>query len=127
MEDVKLEALEYYIRFNLSNVTFTKEEDGVYIGSDGAKYIVYTEDEVAELYAVYENGITNTVEKDIYLLLKTNGYDKWTNYIKIDTNAISNDVELANMEDILNVKYVLEKSMYYNEEYYTICIAYDDF
>ena len=127
MEDIKLEALEYYIKFNLSNVTFTKEEDGVYIGSDGAKYIVYTEDEVAELYTTYENGITNAVEKDIYLLLRTNGYDKWTDYIKIDTDAISNDVELADMEDILNVKYVLEKSMYYKEEYYTICIAYDDF
>ena len=127
MEDVKLEALEYYIKFNLSNVTFTKEEDSVYIGSDGAKYIVYTEDEVTELYATYENGITNAVEKDIYLLLRTNGYDKWTNYIKIDTDAISNDVERADMEDILNVKYVLEKSIYYKEEYYTICIAYDDF
>ena len=127
MEDVKLEALEYYIKFNLSNVTFTKEEDGVYIGSDGAKYIVYTEDEVAELYTTYENGITDAVEKDIYFLLRTNGYDKWTDYIKIDTDAISNDVERADMEDILNVKYVLEKSMYYKEEYYTICIAYDDF
>lgn len=127
MEDVKLEALEYYIKFNLSNVTFTKEEDGVYIGSDGAKYIVYTEDEVVELYTTYENGITDAVEKDIYLLLRTNGYDKWTDYIKIDTDAISNDVERADMEDILNVKYVLEKSMYYKEEYYTICIAYDDF
>ena len=127
MEDVKLEALEYYIRFNLSNVTFTKKEDGIYIGSDGAKYIVYTENEVAELYAVYENCIADAVEKDIYLLLRTNGYDKWTDYIKIDTDAISNKVDQADMEDILNVKYVLEKSMYYKEEYYTICTAYDDF
>lgn len=127
MEDVKLKVLEYYIRFNLSNVTFTKEEDDIYIGSDGVKYIVYTEDEVAELYAAYENSIANAVEKYIYLLLRTNGYDKCTDYIKIDTDAISNDVERANMEDILNVKYVLKKSVYYKEEYYTICITYDDF
>lgn len=39
MEDIKLEVLENYAKDNLSNVTFTKDEDGVYIGSDGKRYI----------------------------------------------------------------------------------------
>lgn len=120
-ENVKLEVLENYAKDNLNNVTFTKDEDGVYIGSDGKRYIVYTNDEVATLYNEYEDLITNTIETDIRRLLLVNGYDIFTDYIEINKDAIAESVDQADMETVLGVKYVLEESAYYKGEYYTIC------
>ena len=120
MEDIKLEVLENYAKDNLSNVTFTKEEDGAYIGSDGKRYLVYTNTEVDALYITYEDEIINDVEQDIRRLLLANGYDRWIDYIEINRDAI-NDVDEVDIADILNVKCVLEESEYYEGEYYTIC------
>ena len=121
MEDVKLEVLKNYAKDNLSNVTFTKNEDGVYIGSDGKRYLVYTNDEVATLYAEYEDLIANTIETDIRRLLLVNGYDKLTDYIEVNKDAITESVDQADMETVLGVKWVLEESYYYEGDYYTIC------
>lgn len=120
MEDVKLKVLEEYAKYYLDNVTFT-EKDGVYIGSDDKKYIVYTEDEVAKLYAEYEDLIANTIETDIRRLLLVNGYDKLTDYIEVNKDAITESVDQADMETVLGVKWVLEESYYYEGDYYTIC------
>lgn len=121
MEDVKLEVLENYADDNLSNVTFTKDEDGVYIGSDSKRYLVYTADEVATLYAEYEDLIVDTIETDIRRLLLVNGYDRLADYIEVNKDAITESVDQADMETVLSVKCVLEESHYYEGEYYTIC------
>lgn len=120
MEDVKLKVLEEYAKYYLDNVTFT-EKDGVYIGSDDKKYIVYTSDEVAKLYAEYEDIITDTIETDIRRLLLVNGYDKLADYIEVNKDAITESVDQADMETVLGVKWVLEESHYYKGDYYTIC------
>ena len=120
MEDVKLKVLEEYAKYYLYNITFT-EKDGVYIGSDDNKYIVYTEDEVAKLYAEYKDLIVDTIETDIRRLLLVNGYDRLADYIEVNKNAITESVDQADMETVLGVKWVLEKSYYYEGDYYTIC------
>ena len=120
-ENVKLKVLEEYAKNYLDNVTFTEDNDGRYIGSDGKRYIVYTEDEVAAIYTSYEDDIAEAAEVDIYRLLRMNGYDKLTDYIEVNREVISDDIAQADMADILNVKCVLEKSKYYEGEYYTIC------
>jgi hypothetical protein len=121
MEDVKLKVLENYAKNYLDNVTFTEDGDGVYIGSDDKRYIVYTEDEVAAIYSSYEDDIAEAAEIDTYHLLRMNGCDKWADYIEVNREAISDDTAQADMADILNVKCVLEESIYYEGEYYTIC------
>lgn len=120
MEDVKLKVLEEYAKYYLYNVTFT-EKDGVYIGSDDKRYIVYTNDEVDKLYAEYEDLILNTIETDIRRLLLVNGYDRLADYIEVNKDSITESIDQADMADILNVKCVLEESKYYEGEYYTIC------
>ncbi len=121
MEDIKLEVLENYAKDNLSNVTFTKNEDGVYIGSDGKRYIVYTNDEVATLYNEYKDIFADNIYRNTYYALTKLGYSGCINYIKVDIDAIDSAVDQTDMETILNVKCVLEESTYYDEEYYTIC------
>ncbi len=120
-ENVKLKVLEEYAKNYLDNVTFTEDEDGVYIGSDDKRYLVYTKEEVDGIYTSYEDDIAEVAEIDTVRLLRMNGYDKWTDYIEVNREAISDDIAQADMADILNVKYVLEKSKYYEGEYYTIC------
>lgn len=121
MEDFKLEVLEEYAKYYLDNVTFTKDGDGVYMGSDDKRYIVYTEEEVDGIYSSYEDNIAEAAEIDIARLLRMNGYDKWADYIEVNREAISDDISQADMADILNVKCILEESKYYEGEYYTIC------
>ena len=121
MEDVKLKVLENYAKDNLSNVTFTKDEDGVYIGSNGKRYIVYTEDEVATLYNECKDTLADTIYKDTCNALTKLGYSECIDYIKVDIDAIDSAMDHTNMADILNVKGVLEESEYYEGEYYTIC------
>lgn len=121
MEDVKLKVLKEYAKTYLDNVTFTEDGDGVYIGSDDKRYIVYTEDEVAAIYSSYEDDIAEAAEIDTHRLLRMNGCDKWADYIEVNREAISDDIAQADMADILNVKCVLEESIYYEGEYYTIC------
>lgn len=121
MEDVKLKVLEEYAKNYLDNVTFTEDGDGVYIGSDDKRYIVYTEDEVAAIYSSYEDDTAEAAEIDTIRLLRMNGCDKWADYIEVNREAISDDIAQADMADILNVKCVLEESKYYEGEYYTIC------
>lgn len=120
MEDVKLKVLEEYAKYYLDNVTFT-EKDGVYIGSDDKRYIVYTDDEVSKLYTEYENLIVDTIETDIRRLLLVNGYDRLTDYIEVNKDAITESIDQVDMETVLGVKCVLEESEYYEGEYYTIC------
>lgn len=121
MEDVKLKVLENYAKDNLSNVTFTKNEDGVYIGSDSKRYLVYTEDEVATLYNECKDTLADTIYKDTCNALTKLGYSGCIDYIKVDIDAIDSDMDQINMADILNVKWVLRESEYYEGEYYTIC------
>lgn len=121
MEDVKLKVLEEYAKNYLDNVTFTEDGDGVYIGSDDKKYIVYTEEEIDVIYASYENDTAEAAEIDTIRLLRMNGCDKWADYIEVNREAISDDIARADMADILNVKCVLEESYYYEGDYYTIC------
>ena len=121
MEDVKLKVLENYAKYYLDNVTFTKDDDGRYIGSDDKRYLVYTDDEVDKLYTEYEDLIADTIETDIRRLLLVNGYDRLADYIEINKDAITESVDQADMETVLGVKCVLEKSTYYEREYYTIC------
>lgn len=121
MEDVKLKVLENYAKDNLSNVTFTKNEDGVYIGSNSKRYLVYTEDEVATLYNECKDTLADTIYKDICNALTKLGYSECIDYIKVDIDAIDSDMDQINMADILNVKWVLRESEYYEGEYYTIC------
>ena len=121
MEDIKLEVLENYAKDNLSNVTFTKNEDGVYIGSDSKRYLVYTEDEVATLYNEFKDILADNIYKDTCYALTKLGYSGCINYIKVDIDAIDSAIDQTNMADILNVKCVLEESEYYEGEYYTIC------
>lgn len=121
MEDVKLKVLEEYAKNYLDNVTFTEDGDGVYIGSDDKRYIVYTEEEIDGIYTSYEDDTAEAVETDTYRLLRMNGCNKWADYIEVNREAISYDIAQADMADILNVKRVLEESHYYEGEYYTIC------
>ena len=121
MEDVKLEVLEEYAEDNLSNVTFTKDEVGVYIGSDGKRYSVYTNDEVATLYNEYKDILADNIYRDTCNALTKLGYSGCIKYIKVDIDAIDSAMDRTDMETILGVKCVLEKSKYYDEEYYTIC------
>ena len=121
MEDVKLKVLENYAKDNLSNVTFTKNEDGVYIGSNSKRYLVYTEDEVATLYNECKDTLADTIYKDTCNALTKLGYSECIDYIKVDIDAIDSAMDHTNMADILNVKWVLEESEYYEGEYYTIC------
>ena len=121
MEDVKLKVLEEYAKNYLDNVTFTEEGDGVYIGSDDKRYIVYTEEEIDGIYTSYEDDTAEAAEIDTIRLLRMYGYDKWADYIEVNREAISDDIAQADMADILNVKCVLEESIYYEGEYYTIC------
>ena len=121
MEDVKLKVLENYAEDNLSNVTFTKDEDGVYIGSDGKRYIVYTNDEVATLYNEYKDILVDNIYKNTYYALTKLGYSGCINYIKVDIDAIDSAIDQTDMETVLGVKCVLKESKYYDEEYYTIC------
>lgn len=121
MEDVKLEVLENYAKDNLSNVTFTKDKDGVYICSDGKRYIVYTNDEVATLYNEYKDILADNIYRDTCNALTKLGYSGYIDYIKVDIDAIDYDMDQTDKETILNVKYVLKESTYYDEEYYTIC------
>lgn len=117
MEDVKLKVLENYAKNYLDNVTFTEDGDGVYIGPDDKRY----EEEIDGIYTSYEDATTEAAETDTYRLLRMNGYDKWADYIEVNREAISDDIAQADMADILNVKCVLEESIYYEGEYYTIC------
>ena len=121
MEDVKLEVLENYAENNLSNVTFTKNEDGIYIGSDGKRYIVYTNDEVATLYNEYKDIFADNIYKDTCNALIKLGYSGCIKYIKVDIDAIDSAIDQTDMETVLGVKCVLKESTYYDEEYYTIC------
>ena len=121
MEDVKLEVLKEYAKNYLDNVTFTEDGDGVYMGSDDKRYIVYTEEEVDGIYTSYEDDTAEDIEINILRLLRMSGYDEWANYIEVNREAINDDISQADMADILNVKCVLEKSKYYDGEYYTIC------
>ena len=121
MEDVKLEVLEEYAEDNLSNVTFTKDKVGVYIGSDGKRYSVYTNDEVATLYNEYKDILADNIYRDTCNALTKLGYSGCIKYIKVDIDAIDSAMDQTDMETILDVKCVLEKSKYYDEEYYTIC------
>lgn len=121
MEDVKLKVLEEYAKNYLDNVTFTEDGDGVYIGSDDKRYIVYTEEEIDGIYTSYEDDTAEAAEIDTIRLLRMNGCDKWADYIEVNREAISDDIAQADMADILNVKCVLEESIYYEGEYYTIC------
>ena len=121
MEDVKLKVLEEYAKYYLDNVTFTEDGDGVYIGSDDKRYIVYTEEEIDGIYTSYEDDTAEAAEIDTIRLLRMYGYDKWADYIEVNREAISDDIAQADMADILNVKCVLEESIYYEGEYYTIC------
>ena len=121
MEDVKLKVLEEYAKNYLDNVTFTEDGDGVYIGSDDKRYIVYTEEEIDGIYTSYEDDTAEAAEIDTIRLLRMYGYDKWADYIEVNREAISDDIAQADMADILNVKCVLEESIYYEGEYYTIC------
>ena len=121
MEDVKLKVLENYAKDNLSNVTFKKNEEGVYIGSNGKRYIVYTEDEVATLYNEFKDILIDNIYKDTCNALTRLGYSGCIDYIKVDIDAIDSDMDQTNMAVILNVKWVLEESEYYEGEYYTIC------
>lgn len=121
MEDIKLEVLENYAKDNLSNVTFTKDEDGVYIGSDGKRYIVYTSNEVTTLYNEYKDILVDNIYKDTCYALTKLGYSGCIKYIKVNIDAIDSAMDQTDMETVLNVKCVLEESTYYDEEYYTIC------
>ena len=121
MEDIKLEVLENYAKDNLSNVTFTKNEDGVYIGSDSKRYLVYTEDEVATLYNEFKDILADNIYKDTCYALTKLGYSGCINYIKVDIDAIDSAIDQTDMETILDVKYVLEELKYYEGDYYTIC------
>ena len=121
MEDIKLKVLKEYAKNYLDNVTFTEDGDGVYMGSDDKRYIIYTEEEVDGIYTSYEDDTVENIEINILRLLRMSGYDKWANYIEVNREAVNDDISQADMADILNVKCVLEKSKYYDGEYYTIC------
>ena len=76
MEDIKLKVLKEYAKNYLDNVTFTKDGDGVYMGSDDKRYIVYTEEEVDGIYTSYEDDTAEDIEINILRLLRRWGYDE---------------------------------------------------
>ena len=92
----------------------------IYIGSNHVNYKVFTEEEVDNLYDNYIENTKNSIYDDICKILTEQGRSKYIDCIEINDTTF--DIYAwNNLENVLNVKSIVDKDYYYQNTFYTIC------